>query len=304
MQRVLVLINPRSGLQDAFEPVREAFANHWEGDRAEVYYQFSNSKADGEGKARRAADEGFDCVIVAGGDGTVNSIGRVLAGTPVALGVIPTGSGNGFARHFGIPLDAGEAVAALATAEAVAIDVGRVNDQPFFVTCGMAWDAAIVRTFERYPIRGIVPYILAGVQEFFEYAPQDIEARIDGAPPVRYAKPIVFTVANLTQYGGGARIAPSADPRDGMLELVIGLKRDAASLITNLVRLFDGTIDRIGALRTIPFRTLEIRRRTATAIQLDGELVEAPAAFTVTVDPAALRVLVPAGSSALSVKKK
>jgi len=295
MQRVLVLINPRSGLQDAFASVQEAFEQHWERRGAEVFYQFSNSKADGEHKARRAVEAGVDAVVVAGGDGTVNSIGRVLAGTAVTLGVIPTGSGNGFARHFGVPMDVGEAVAALAEAAPVAIDVGRVDGQPFFVTCGMAWDAAIVRSFERYPIRGVLPYILAGVQEFFEYTPQDIDVRIDDGPFVRYVKPIVFTVANLTQYGGGARIAPSADGRDGMLELVVGLKRDAPRLLANLARLFDGTIDRIGALETIPFRSLEVRRATATAIQIDGELVEAPAAFHVGVDPAALRVLVPAG---------
>ena len=131
-QKFRVLINPKSGTGTEFESfwgLVESGLNHT---HSEVTYQFSHSVADGQQKARRAVQEEVDTIFVVGGDGMVNSIGSELIGTPTALGVIPTGSGNGFARHFGIPLDLPKAIEALATAERCAIDVGTANGHPFF----------------------------------------------------------------------------------------------------------------------------------------------------------------------------
>ena len=74
----------------------------------------------------------------------------------------------------------------------------------------MAWDASIAKSFARSPIRGFLPYVLAGVQELFEYTPQDMAVVIDDRQTVEFAAPMVFTIANLSQYGGGAKIAPRA----------------------------------------------------------------------------------------------
>ena len=173
LRRVRVLINPHSGLSRSFGELQEVFERYWGNPEIDLSYQFSRSAEDGQGKARRAIDDGVDTILVAGGDGMVNSIGSVLVDTSVALGVIPTGSGNGFARHFNIPLIPQKAVQALAYSKRQRIDVGLANGQPFFVTCSMAWDAAIVRTFEKSPIRGMLPYVLAGaVEQFGQIAQQ------------------------------------------------------------------------------------------------------------------------------------
>ncbi|OQX58122.1 MAG: hypothetical protein B5M52_05975, partial [Helicobacteraceae bacterium 4484_230] len=153
LRKVLVLINPKSGLLSMFSTMRQAFDRYWERAGVDLSYQFTQSKADGIAKAERAVENGVDIIIVSGGDGTVSTISRILVGTDTVLGVIPTGSGNGFARHFGIPLVTAKAVKALAHGSVRSIDVGLVNGDPFFVTCSMAWDAAIVRTFEKSPLR-------------------------------------------------------------------------------------------------------------------------------------------------------
>ncbi len=293
MRRVLVLANPKSGVPRSFATMRQALDKTWDRPGVELFYQFSGSKDDGIAKARRAVESGIDTILVSGGDGTVSTIGRVLVGTPVSLGVIPTGSGNGFARHFGIPLSIDRAVRALFEAKPTPTDVGVVDGIPFFVTCSMAWDGAIVRSFDRSPVRGIIPYILAGVHEFFEYRPQDMDVELEDGLELHFRRPIVFTIANLTQYGGGAQIAPHADAHDGALELVVGLQRDAPKLLANLARLFDGTINQLPELITRTFRKLVVRRRTAGAIQVDGELVEAGVEIEVGVIRGALQVLVP-----------
>jgi diacylglycerol kinase (ATP) len=295
-RRVRVLVNPKSGIGASFDAFWGLVERHWGGPDTDVTYQFSNDIDDGRRKAERAVRDGIDTLLVAGGDGMVNSIGGELVGTPVALGVIPTGSGNGFARHFGIPLDIPDAVQALARAKRRPIDVGSANGRPFFVTCSLAWDAAIAQRFEAFPFRGIAPYIFAAAAELITYEDQPIHATLDSGPAQLFPHPILFTVANLTQYGGGAQIAPKARPDDGFMELVTAARPDLPLLLVNIAKLFNGTIDQLPQVVTRRFRTLEIHRPKPTPIQLDGELVDAGRDILVRLLPKALSVLVPAGS--------
>ncbi|MCK5850706.1 MAG: diacylglycerol kinase family lipid kinase [Kiritimatiellae bacterium] len=292
-RKVVVLINPKSGLPLTFAPMRRGLDAVWEIPGTEVFYQFTQSMEDGIEKARDAIKAGIDILLVAGGDGTVSTIGRTLMGSDVAMGVIPCGSGNGFARHFGVPLSIEKAVRSLADADEVFIDVGVVNKTPFVVTCSMAWDAAIVRTFEKSPVRGILPYIFAGVKEFIEYKPQSIRLVIDGGDEMSFDDLIFFTVANLSEYGGGLTIAPHASPHDGLLELVIAKRKDAPKLLGNIVRFFDGRISEIPEVVTRRFKSLRVIRDASAPIQIDGELVDCSAEVDVTVMPEALKVLVP-----------
>jgi diacylglycerol kinase family enzyme len=281
---VLVLANARSGLRWGFDALRPVLDRCWDVPGTELTYQFCQSVEDGVRKASRAAEQGVDVVLVMGGDGSVSTIGGVLVGTPVVLGMIPCGSGNGFARHFEVPLSPAKAVEALARARVKEIDVGLVNRRPFLVTCSMAWDASIADTFARSPVRGILPYVFAGVQGLFEYQPQDIRVVIDDVEEVRFTAPLVFTVANLSEYGGGARIAPRAREDDGQLELVVALRQDLPRLLAGIPRLFDGSLHEMPEVVSRPFRTLKVIRERAAPIQIDGD---------VSVRPRALRVLVP-----------
>jgi diacylglycerol kinase (ATP) len=295
MKSVRVLVNPKSGLGGSVGPILQAIESAWQAGGREITYQFSHDPADGRAKVRRALRARVDTVLVVGGDGMVNTIGAELVGTDVALGVIPTGSGNGFARHFGIPLAPKKAAEALAEGRVCRIDVGTANDRPFFVTCSMAADATVARAFDRSPVRGILPYVFAAAYGFFEYIPQPFEVRIDGGEAVTYPNPVVFTVANLTEFGGGARIAPHACPDDGFLELVVVSRPDAPRALAGIAHLFDGTIDRLPGVVTQKFRRLSVRRKKAGDIQLDGELVEGARTVDIEVREKALSVLVPAG---------
>lgn len=294
-RRVLVLVNPRAGLGPRFAKLRRALETFWDVPGNDLLHQFSRSREDGMAKAQRAVEWGADMILVAGGDGTINSVGQVLMGTRIALGAIPLGSGNGFARHFGIPLAPLRAVEALARSEPHAIDVGLVGPTPFFVTCSMAWDATVAEGFARFPVRGILPYVFAGVQQLFEYRPQPITVELDGNETLSFKDPMVFTIANLSQYGGGAKIAPQARADDGWLELVVTLRQDSLRLLSNIRRLFDGTIHSVPEVIYRRFKNAVVRRERAHPIQVDGELVEAPAELRIGVRPLALNVLVPSG---------
>ena len=293
IKTVRLLVNMKSGLLWSFDALRDAVSKYWDIDGREVTYQFCKSAVDGTAKAKAAVAEGIDLVLVAGGDGTVNTIGCALVGTETIIGVIPSGSGNGFARHFNIPLGPERAVRALADAMVKRIDVGKVNGRPFLVTCSMAWDASIVRSFEKSLVRGVLPYLFAGVNEFFLYTPQPVRVTVDDCEMVEYPDPMVFTVANLSQFGGGAVIAPSALSDDGHLEAIIALSRDIPQLLVNFPRLFDGSVNMINELITAKFKSLVVERDHEADIQVDGELVPAGHRIEIEVIPASLNVLVP-----------
>ncbi len=291
--KVRVLINPYSGFGDSFSRAHEALLKFWDLPGTDLTFQFSKSKQDGQDKARRAIEQGVNTLLIAGGDGMVNSIGSVLVGTDVALGVIPTGSGNGFARHFDLPLDPAKAIIALAGAKARPIDVGFANGLPFFVTCSLAWDAALVNAFEKSRVRGVLPYVFAGVCEFFEYHPQPFTFILDDTEKFSTDELQLCTIANLTQYGGGAQIAPEAQSDDGLLRLVTVRRRDFARVLSMIGKVFDGTIDSLREIDTRAFKELTVQREKEGPMQLDGELLSAPAEVHIHVQPRALSVLVP-----------
>ena len=287
------LVNRRAGAAWSFNDVQQSLDRYWDVAGNDVSYQFCQSPGDGHAKAKRAVEQGVDVLIVMGGDGTVNAAGSALIDSDTALGVIPMGSGNGFARHFDIPLRPEDAARALAHAEVRRIDVGMVNDRPFLVTCSMAWDATIVKSFEKSPVRGIVPYIFAGVYEFLGYEAKEIKAELETGEVLTTPDPVVFTVANLTQYGGGAVIASDAEPDDGALDLVVAQKQDIPILVANVHRMLSGSIQDLPRVVHRRFRSLTATRVNAGPIQIDGELVEGPRELRVRVAPRCLNVLVP-----------
>ena len=288
-----VLVNRKSGTSWSFDRLEQAIAEHWDSGQTEVTYAFTHSKADGIAKARRARDAGIDLLAVAGGDGTVSTIAAELLGSRTCLAAIPIGSGNGFCRHFGIPLDLPNAIAALANGRVRTMDVGRANGQPFLVTCSMAWDAALVEEFNRSPFRGFLPYFVAGVVQYFEYKRQPMKATLDSGESFDLKAPVMFTIANLSQYGGGAILTNDACPEDGQLELIVARQKDVPAILSGIGMLIKGSISDLPKMIYRQFKEIHVERRDATPIQLDGELVESPRDVTVRVEPSALHVLTP-----------
>lgn len=295
IRRVLVLFNIHSGIRFNATGLIQTLSENWDVEGVDLYYQESKNPEDGKRKARQAIADGVDTLIVVGGDGMVNTIGAELVGSNVALAVLPAGSGNGFARHFGIPLRPVHAARVLRHGSRQKIDVGFADDRPFFVTASLAWDADLVRGLEKLPMRGIFPYVFAGIYHFFTYEPQDFYLELDGQDLV-IEKPLLLTVANLTQFGGGAIIAPDARPDDGRLSLVAVPRMDPIEAMTGIRHLFTGTIHSMPEIRTWKFERLIVKRKRPDPIQVDGELVQSNHQLIIEVRHSALDVIVPAAS--------
>ena len=298
-QKVRVFYNRHSGPGiSPFQRVEEAFEREWSGIAGEIGWYFPVSREDSSRKVRAALDDGADLVVVCGGDGTVSSIGIELAGTGVPLAVIPMGSGNGLARHFHEKLDPAEAVAQLAGGTVIPMDVARANGRAFLVSASVAWDAELVRAYDRLPMRGVGSYFLAGAMTFFDYVPQPLSVSIDGEPAFEIDDPLLFSVGNVSGWGGGALIDPASDASDGRLELVAGRKRDAGRMLGDFAAIFRQGIRALPGAIHRPFTRMRVERPSPAPIQLDGERVDAEAAIEFTVDPAALQLLAPSSPNA------
>ena len=291
MKQTLVLVNPKSGTSGPYRFI-SAIESIWDTPQNNLFFQFSRSAEDGVEKVRRAIQQGVDTVLVVGGDGMLNTIGCELVGTGVRLGVIPAGSGNGFARHFHIPLDPEAAARSLLEGRVQQIDVGRVNGRYFFITCSMAWDAALVEGFERMPFRGVFSYVLGGAQQLFEYKPQPFEVLID-EKKYNFKQPLIFTVANLSQFGNDVLVAPDARSDSGELELVAIEKKDIPIVMSQVHRFIEKTFHHHPLVTNLRFKNLVLHRENPTPIQVDGELMQAGKEVSIEVLPAALQVLLP-----------
>ncbi len=241
----------------------------------------------------RAAREHFDVVYAVGGDGTVHEVAKRLIGTELALGIVPTGSGNGFARHIGLPMNLRRSLRACAKQRIVSIDTATVNGAPFIGTMGIGFDAWIAHEFASRNVRGLRTYIRVGAGRFFSCPAEQYELQIDGEQIKRRA--LLIAVANTSQYGNNARIAPLASLQDGLLDVVIVERRTIGAV----PRLFTGTLHRARGVTMRRGRHIEIKRTSAGPAQLDGEPVLLPQSLTIDVVPHSLRILLPDDTRAI-----
>jgi diacylglycerol kinase (ATP) len=254
--------------------------------------------ADLEAAGRRAAADGVDRLLVAGGDGTLHHALQGLAHRRCALGILPLGSGNDLAAALGIPRDLSAAFELALAGAARPIDLGRVAGRFFAGVAGVGFDSEVNRYANRIRrLRGPLIYLWAVLRTLrgFRAPTMRIEhgaARGGG----RFAGRAMFAaVANSGRYGGGMRIAPAARLDDGWLDLVIVREIPRRALLRVFPRVFRGGHVTHPAVELVRTRRLSVgldRRLTAYG---DGEpLVEIgaePVVFEVA--PAALRVVAP-----------
>jgi diacylglycerol kinase (ATP) len=243
-----------------------------------------------------AERDGVDVVFAVGGDGTVHEIAKRLIGRKPALGILPIGSGNGFARHIGLGGTPESSLRACKGGRIVTIDTAMVNEHPFVGVMGIGFDAVIADRFASSSVRGMQTYIREGVRTFMEFRAEEYEVTANGA--TRRKRAFVIAIANSGQYGNDAKVAPLASLQDGLLDVVIvdDARFFAAPFL--LARLFSGTFHRASEVTTLQTTEVTIRRPEAGPAHLDGEPVTLPAELHVKIVPASLRVLVPDNAGA------
>lgn len=279
------VINPKSGIKKKVSIVDLIKADL----SADIKYDISfTERAEHATEiAKDAVKDHVDAVIAVGGDGSVNEVSRALIGTQVALGVIPSGSGNGFARHLKIPLQEKAAIQRLNLFNRQRIDTALINDIPFLVTAGVGFDAHVSDKFANFGKRGFLSYAQIATQEFINYKALNYELIIDGIPLETEAFLICF--ANAGQYGNNAWIAPSASLVDGKLNIGI-LKNFPGHLSPDIIyKLFNKQIEASSYYQLIHAK--EIQLKGAKVFHLDGEPKECNGDLHIKIVPDSLSVI-------------
>lgn len=292
MRSALVVINPISGSRRA-SPGGAAEVALARASLEQAGFETSVVVTTGPGHATRAASEavatGAELVVSWGGDGTMNEVARALAFTPVALGLVPAGSGNGLARDLGLPMAPAAALAAAVQSRRRWIDVGEANGRYFFNVAGVGLDARIAQRFAaRKGRRGRLGYARVGVGEVLAYRARPYEVRWDDGAAAPRA--IFIAMANSTQYGNHGCIAPPARLDDGRLDLVIVEDQPVWRLLSRVPAFLTGRLRPMPGVQMTTFTEATIEASEGIEVHLDGEPQTVNGRLSVRVHPRGLKV--------------
>ncbi|MGK0237423.1 MAG: diacylglycerol kinase (ATP) [Candidatus Pelagisphaera sp.] len=241
--------------------------------------------------AMRCVKEGAARVICVGGDGTMNEVARVLVGIEILFGLVPMGSGNGLARHLGLPLRFEDALENATSGSVLSIDTGVANGHPFFNVMGIGLDAEIGMRFNRSRRRGLAAYIVLGLKTFAYYRPSQYIVEADGNRLELEVDLIV--VANSSQYGNDAFIAPDASLEDGKLNMVAVEPFGLVAGLSLLRRVFAKTLYRSAKVHALCSEAFTVRLSKRECFHVDGEILECEGKIDIRARPRSLRMIVP-----------
>ena len=239
--------------------------------------------------AQQFAMEDYYAVVAVGGDGTINEVASGLIGTNTALGIVPNGSGNGFARHLDISTRMNRAIEMLNSSEVINVDYGLVNNLPFFSTCGVGFDAIVAQDFSDSS-RGFKGYVQSIFKDLFQYTPETYQLNGDGIDITTTAFLVNF--ANAGQWGYDAYIAPKASVQDGWLDVAIVSEFSLMEAAGMAIRLFTKNIDENLHMNTLRAKEMTLTRECEGPIHIDGTPVVMPAELNVKIVEEGLKVLV------------
>ena len=251
---------------------------------------FTTSRGHATELAKDFVEKGYQIVVAVGGDGTVNEVAHSLIHTDTSLGIIPIGSGNGLARHLGIPMSIRKAIQMLNHSEAIYMDYGLVNERPFFCTCGTGFDAYVSTEFAKGKRRGIMSYIEKIITGYFSYKSQNYHLLGEGID--LKAKAFVLTFANASQWGNNAYIAPQASVQDGQIDISIMSNFPVIAIPTLALNLFAKNINKDLFMTTLRAKSIVLMREESGPFHYDGEPYEEGKEIHVKTVPDGLKVLV------------
>jgi diacylglycerol kinase (ATP) len=267
-EKIAFIINPISG-SNRKHKIPEIVRETIDQSKFEVDFFFTKCAGHATELATELLDKKYSKIVAVGGDGTINEVAKSLINSEVALGIIPCGSGNGLARFLKIPLKVKEAVELLNTGKIISIDYGTINDNPFFCTCGVGFDAHIGNKFAQSTSRGFTTYIKETIAAYFHYKPKKYTIKVDDAKLKTRA--FLVTAANAGQYGNDAYIAPNADICDGLLDLCILNPFPKYKAFNIGFRLFNKSMHQSPYVKVIRGESISIKRKKKGEVHLDGE---------------------------------
>ena len=289
-KKIRFIINPRSGVHNGGElpAIIENTIDKSIFDAEVIHTQYAGH---GTKLSADAVEKKYFAVVAVGGDGSVQEIAQATTGTNTLLGIIPKGSGNGFARHLQIPMNANAAIGVINRSNSITVDTIKVNDRICVNVFGIGFDGHIANLFSTMPKRGYATYAKLVLSRFSTFKPVELQLTADGKH--RSVKSFLLTFANGSQFGNNAAIAPYADMHDGMVDVCSIQKFPFAAAPALIYLLMKKKLDRSRYYSMFRAKEIIIHLSHRLEAHLDGEPAVLENEVRVEAVPNSLTVIVP-----------
>lgn len=285
--RYPLLFNPKARSQRGQRTLRFLMEHS-----TRFYLCATNTSEEARAMAARFAAEGEPIVVAAGGDGTLNAVVSGLAGSKTALGVLPAGTMNVFARELGIPFDhLGKAFDVIEKGHVREIDLFEANRAPFVQMAGVGFDAMVIEetTWESKKMLGPLAYLLAAVKVLGEEPPQMEVVFSDG----RRERGVAVLAGNGSLYGGQFKLFRKADNQDSMLDVLVFKEAGYRFVLDSLKGLAKGGVDLAVSAEYFQSDRFTVIADREVPVQVDGELLGRAQEVSFAESSRRLRVIAP-----------
>ena len=266
----LFIINPKAGNGSASKCqhlIRKMCS------KRKLRYTIKETKAPGEASdiARKGLECGFEAIVAVGGDGTVNEVGRELVSQNIPLGIIPAGSGNGLARHMKIPMNKRRAIKRIFKGRTKLIDTGTIDGHRFLNMAGIGFDAHVSKAFAQSKGRGFYNYARIILKMCSNI--KRLKLKITCEDYSAENEVIMLSLANSSQFGNNAKIAPKADIADGKVDVCILKPLGIFSALFFLIKVMTSTVRKNSVFETFKTSKLQIDNTDGLA-HVDGDPIQ------------------------------
>lgn len=287
-KKILFVTNPFSGAKSK-ENLSTTISKYLDGgifDFEIVYTQYPTHATE---ISREAASKQIYAVVAVGGDGTINEVAKGLVNTKTALGIIPFGSGNGFAYHIGIKRDIIAAIQAINQCHITPIDTGSANGRFFINVAGLGLDATVAYKTKLNTKRGFLPYFINTLKESigFKFLHLDIKT-----PHKEWSGEYAMAVvANGSVYGYDFAVAPIAQLDDGLFDVLLVKKTYIFKYFLLVPRMLNKTFHLSPLVEYFRVKEISIRNKSKGYFHVDGEGFHAEDEISFVVHPNSLLLL-------------
>lgn len=283
--KALFILNPHAGIP----PVKFIISKELERRRYELSC-YKSLSIDESGIHIKQNFNKYDVFVAAGGDGTVHTVATALIGSEKILGVLPIGSGNGFAKELGFRTKIRSLLDDIEKNESIKIDTIEINNGLCLNVAGIGLDSFVAHSFDRLKARGFWSYVRVTAVNYFRLRPFRVTVKIEGEEVISEDL-FVLSVANTRQFGNYAYIAPEAVPNDGKMDIVMIRPFPKILFPFFIYRLFAGKLHRSRYVRYLKTEKEITISSDETRFHIDGEPVTLKGDVTVKIRKGALKVL-------------
>lgn len=289
-KKIIFIVNPISGHHNKnhFPNLVESSIDKNKYDYTIVFTEYANHATE---LTMKAIEDGYEYIAAVGGDGTINEVAKCMIDKEQTLVIIPFGSGNGLARHLGLPFKVEKLIKeVINNGKKYKIDTATMNGVPFISLAGIGFDAMIADYFAKDENRGFLTYAKLITEKYPNYRQKEYTLIMDDKTTIE-CKPFFVTFANSSQFGYNAEISPKASVQDGLLDVCIFKKPNILEVPIVATYFLAKQIDKSNFIDIYKAKKIQVIRKVDEVANVDGEPVEMSKDIIVEIKPLSLNIL-------------